>query len=179
MSKNSRGQAAIETILLTFVLITFVAAAYQIFQVNQTIYRSLTAVHQQLFERAFERNCSESRADDGCEYSQDPVSEGLGGTTTRVVWSPTEIPEIMIPVVGMFGKQGLANEQPRLWSNRPDAGGEDGCPGLPCKTTRVGAGTYKSTFGAIWLLRKVRPDLGYLAGYAGRAAAKGVVSAIQ
>lgn len=180
MADTERGQAAIETLLLTFVLITFVAAAYQIFLVNQTIYRSLTAVHQKLFERGFVRNCSESRDDKSCEYSQDPGLEGMGGVAARVVWSPSEIPDVAIPVVGMFGRYGLADTELRLWSNRPDfAGGDEVCPGLPCKRTRMGAGTYKSVLGGIWLLRKVRPDVGWMIGYAEWAGAEGVLSAIQ
>lgn len=159
MRDDARGQAAIETLLLTFVLITFVAAAYQVFLVNQTIYRSLTAVHQALFQHGFARNCSESRADRSCEYTQNPAGEGMGGPTPRVVWSLEEIPEVAIPVVGMFNRYGL-DDSVRLSSNSPARleFGDHLCPGLPCKRTRMGAGTHKDLIGGILLLGRTRVD---------------------
>jgi hypothetical protein len=160
-NQAERGQAAVEMILLTFVLITFVAAAYQMFFVNRTVFRSLTAVHQQLFERAFDRNCFESRPDRSCEYSQDAPAEGFAGVAAGVVWSPEEIPEVMIPVVGLFRAYGLGDEGGlRVSSNRPElAGGDPICPGLPCKRTRIGAGTYKSWLGGILLLGRTTIDI--------------------
>ena len=131
---DASGQAAIETILLSFVLITFVAAGYQMFYVNQTIYKSLTAVHQMVFERAFERNrCGK------CDYQGD----------LTVVWSPVQVPEITIPVVGMFGKYGLGEGELRLWSKRASP---ERCPGLPCKSTRIGAGTHMNPIDGLLFL---------------------------
>lgn len=150
--KHQQGQAAIETILLSFVLIAFVAAAYQMFQVNQAVYHSLTAVHQLLFARAFERNCSDHRSE--CEYSSDPASANLGGVAPRVVWSPEEVPEIVIPVVGMFGRYGLGDGgQPRLWSDKRQT--DNLCPGLPCKRTKLGAGTYKNPIAGLLMLTQI------------------------
>lgn len=174
MTDSERGQAAVETLLLTFVIITFVAAAYQIFLVNQAIFLSITAVHQELFEQGFARNCADPQPE--CEYSQDPEFERLPGPRANIVWSPSEIPEVSIPVVGIFGEHGL-DADIRLSSNRAGGSG-GGCTGLPCKRTRMGAGTYKSVPDGIWFLRKVRPDADSLRGYAEWIAGFGILSAI-
>jgi hypothetical protein len=181
MIKDVRGQAAIEMILLTFVLVTFVAAAYQIFLVNRTVFRSLTAVHQVLFSRAFDRNCSDRRSDQSCVYSQDPSADGYGGIAANVVWSPAEIPEVMIPVIGLFRGYGLSDDADlRLSSNRLDFAGGDGvCSGAPCKRTRIGAGTYESVLGGIWLLRKTTVDPNSLIRYVEWGPLNNIISVLQ
>lgn len=139
------GQAAIETLVMMWILIVFIAAAYQVHLVNQTIYRSLAHVHQLIFEKAFERNCSSEGSE--CEYSQDPESEGLDGIAARVIWSPPELPEVNIPMVGMFAREAAIafGGPPVVFSNRPEDVAAD-CTGRKCKRTRLGAGTYKSWF---------------------------------
>ncbi len=169
-----------ETILLVFVLITFVAATFQIFLVNRTVFRSLTAVHEAVFADAFDRNCAEDRGDDGCEYSQDPVADGYGGVPTSVEWTPERFPEVQIPVLSVFRTDGLEGGDLRLSSNRPDtARPDDHCGNLPCKRTRVGAGTYKSMLGGIWLLRETTIDANALMNYVEWAAFTRIISGIQ
>jgi hypothetical protein len=169
--RNDRGQAAIETILLTFVLITFVAAAYQVYLVNQTIFRSITAAHALLFSRAFERNCADH--DSRCEYSQDPRAERLDGVAASVEWNPAELPEVKIPVVGMFRRYGLDDPEPTLASNRGDSfGGFAQCQGAPCKRSRLGAGTYKNVFDGVLFLGRIHWDtLGLMDGLGALGAA--------
>jgi hypothetical protein len=153
---QERGQAAIETILLSFVLITFVAAMFQVYLVNQTVYRSLTAAHAALFSHAFERNkCDEESSE--CQYSSDPNAENLGGVAPRVIWGPAELPEVAIPVVGMFRRYGLGGDL-RLWSSKRAS--DDDCPGRPCKRTKVGAGTYMGPIDGIIFLGRIDP--GYI-----------------
>lgn len=168
-----------ETILLVFVLITFVAATFQIFLVNRTVFRSLTAVHETVFANAFDRNCAEARGDDGCEYSQDPVAEGYGGVPTSVVWTPDQFPEVRIPILNVFRTNGLEGGDLRLSSNRLDTTPDDRCGNLPCKRTRVGAGTYKSMLGGIWLLRETTIDANALMNYVEWAAFTRIISVIQ
>lgn len=169
-----------EITLLLFVLIAFVAASYQVFLINRTVFRSLTAVHQTMFTHAFERNCSDHRRDRGCDYSQDPAADGFGGASTSVIWSPEEFPEITIPIVGMFRSHVGVGTEVRISSSRPDsAPGADRCTGMPCKRTRVGAGTYKSVLGGIMLLQKVTVDADSLMGYVEWAAFTEIVSVIQ
>jgi hypothetical protein len=55
--RSERGQAATETILISWIMVMFFAVMYQLFLVNHTIYRSVAAVHQQLFEQGFRHNC--------------------------------------------------------------------------------------------------------------------------
>ncbi|HYB44184.1 MAG TPA: hypothetical protein VEL75_20580 [Candidatus Methylomirabilis sp.] len=60
-----RGQATTETILVTWIMVAFFATMYQLFLVNHTIYRSLAAVHQQVFEQGFPHNCLDEGAGSG------------------------------------------------------------------------------------------------------------------
>jgi hypothetical protein len=146
------GQAAIETILLSFVLITFVAAMFQIYLVNRTVFRSISTAHQQVFARAFARNrCTNASSD--CKYSTDPGPDGATGIAPRVIWSPTGLPEVRIPVVRIFGRYGLNQNELRLWSDKRTF--DAICPGLPCKRTKVGAGTYMGPFDALAFLTKI------------------------
>jgi hypothetical protein len=165
-----------EIMLLTLLLVVFVAAAYQVHLVNQAVFRSISAVHQVLFRRAFERNCAEARPE--CEYSQDPIADGLPGPGGVVVWSPNEIPEARIPVLGIFRRQGLDADL-RISSNRPEASsGAAECAPLPCKRTRVGSGTYKSLFGGVELLRSVRADPDQVIGSVELAAVERFLAAV-
>jgi hypothetical protein len=140
---SDRGQAFIEAMLLIWLMIAFFAAVYQIFQVNQTIYRSMTAVQQKIFGLAFARNQKDS------EYTTDTTSGGKLGA--RVIWRSAEIPEVAIQTVGMFSHgYALAGVDPsslRLSSNART--NDDDCPGLPCKRTKMGSGNYKEPWGAL------------------------------
>jgi hypothetical protein len=154
---DERGQAMTETLLLTWILLIFIAAIYQLFLVNQSVFASLTAVHTRLFEQAFARNCSDD--DPRCEYTTD--NQGAGA---RVIWTPTTIPEINIPIVGLFKDslpQGL-----RLESRRYGIGGFDhACPDRPCKRTKLGSGTYKGPLQGLWELPGIVAGDGFLSGY--------------
>ena len=125
VKQSERGQAMIETLLLSWILILFFAATFQIFLVNESIYRSLVAVHQLLFEQAFENNCSD-HDDEKCRYTSH--------NRNRVIWRSQDVPEIEIPVVGMFESYGLSSPL-RLTSNSPLH--ED-----TFKRTKLAAGTY-------------------------------------
>lgn len=128
------GQATTETVLLTWLLIVVVCAAFQIYRVNNTIFRSLTAAHQMVFARAFQRNCASDLP--GCTYTTDQVDGDMGA---RVIWQPAVMPEVVVPVVGMFRPYGL-RQGLRLSSNRIEY--DDDCPDLPCKRTKMGSGAY-------------------------------------
>jgi hypothetical protein len=122
------GQATTETLLLTGILLIFVAALYQLFVVNETIFRSLAAVHQNLFAGAFEANCADAREE--CTYDG-------GDLRSKVIWKPPDIPEVEIPVVSTFAQVGLGPL--RLTSNSPLHQDD-------FKRTKLGAGTYQKPF---------------------------------
>ena len=64
---RERGQATTETIMLTWLLLIFFAASYQVFLVNESVYRSMAAVHEKMFELAFPANCY-SDSSSNCRY---------------------------------------------------------------------------------------------------------------
>ncbi len=155
---DDRGQAVIETILLTWLLIAFFAAVYQMFLVNQTLYRSITAVEQRIFSIAFDRNQSDT------EYDTDQGA--------RAIWRPVEIPEVVIPTVGMFSSAyataGVDPSSLRLSSNARAF--DDDCPDLPCKRTKMGSGNYKEPWGAVFENISIMADPEFYAAYAARVA---------
>lgn len=154
--RDQRGQAMTETILLTWILLVFIAAIYQLFLVNHTVYSSLAVVHTRLFEQAFTRNCAAPSAD--CKYTTDDRGRGA-----RVVWTPQAVPEVVVPVVGMFAStipDGL-----RLESTRYIRGSDHLCPGRPCKRTKVGSGTYKNPLAGLVELPGIVAGDGFLQGY--------------
>lgn len=124
-----RGQAATETILLTWIMIVFFAATYQIFLANHSISRTLATSHELLFEQAFAHNCASS-GDSSifseaeipaliqevmrllglppvsgsatfCRYQKDPQAHAT------LVWGEQELPEMRVPVVGLLKRHGL------------------------------------------------------------------------
>lgn len=146
-----------ETVLLTWVLLVFIAAIYQLFLVNQTVYSSLSVVHTALFEQAFARNCAD--ASDNCKYTTDDQGRGA-----RVVWTPQQVPEVAVPVVGMF--EAAMPPDLRLESLRYGRGGFDhACPGRPCKRTKLGSGTYKNPIAALIELPGIVFGDDYLSSY--------------
>ena len=130
MLKNARGQAVTETILLSWIMIVFFAAAYQLFLANSTIFKSLTAVHHEVFRQGYEHNrfqYSEQNA-----YRPRPGSRAK--THAYVVWRPQDIPAVRMKVVGLFSRFGMpASVQIESTLNR-----DPSCP--RCKTTQMGAG---------------------------------------
>lgn len=124
--RDQRGTAVTETLLLTWILILFVAAALQLFRVNQAIYSSVTSAHMQMFNGAWAANCFNKSS--RCIYNSDRHAQ--------VRWHPNNMPEVYVKTVGMFQRQ-LPN-QLRLaaWTGAATPR-RDGY-----KRTRMGAGTY-------------------------------------
>lgn len=125
-----RGQAATETMMLTWIVLLFFAAAYQIFMVNETLYRSMTTVHAKMFSLAFEHNCYED--EDRCRFNVDGHAQPI--------WREQDFPEVRIPTIQMFVRFGLPAKL-LIESNQFPPEPSKGCP-RPCKRTRTGAGTY-------------------------------------
>jgi hypothetical protein len=125
MRRSERGQAITETMLVSWILILFIAMAWQMFIVNDTIFRSITAAHQKMFNIAWNRNCA-NRTVPGCGYGTN-----LNGGGARAIWDRPDIPEAFIPIVGMF--QPVLGPTVRLRSiYRPDGR----------KRTIMGSGNY-------------------------------------
>jgi hypothetical protein len=125
LRRSERGQAITETMLVTWLLIVFIAMAWQMFIVNDTIFRSITGAHQEVFDRAQLRNCF-TRGSQGCTYGTN-----VNGTAARVIWDRPQIPEAFIPIVGMF--QPVLGQNVQLKSiYRPDGR----------KRTIMGSGSY-------------------------------------
>jgi hypothetical protein len=131
LRRSERGQAVTETMMLTWLLLVFFAATYQVFLVNQSVTRSIMAVHQELFRKAFSGNCySDSNA--VCRYNSDK--------TANISWSRQQFPEVRIRIVRLFEKWGLpANLVIRSNARPPDP--LKGCD-VPCKHTKLSTGTY-------------------------------------
>ncbi|MFN8060493.1 MAG: hypothetical protein U0Q12_15165 [Vicinamibacterales bacterium] len=131
-----------ETLMISWIIIVFVAAAHQVFLVNETIFRSMTAAHQALMRGAFEHNCYQNRED--CTYDS-------GDERSKVILDPAVYPEIHIRTVGMFRRFGLRTGL-RLTSNSFMSFASLSCK--DCKRVRLGAGTYQSPFTTLaWAFR--------------------------
>jgi len=115
-------------------MLVFFAAAYQMFIVNESIYRSLTAVHSLLMRDGFEHNCYEAKPD--CWHDTDKHA--------HIIWRERDgsgtpvIPEIRIIAVKMFQPFGLTKSV-LIQSNVRGAEPSKGC-NVPCKKTKMGAG---------------------------------------
>lgn len=130
-NRSAAGQAVTETMLLTWLLLVFFAATYQVFLVNQSLTRSMMAVHQELFSKAFSGNCY-SDGNDVCRYNS--------GKTANITWNKTKFPEIRIRIVSLFAKWGLPANLVVRSNNRPPEPSK-GCD-VPCKHTKLSTGTY-------------------------------------
>jgi hypothetical protein len=137
---SQAGQAMTETIMLTWLLLLFFAATYQVFLVNETVYRSMTAVHQRLFARAFPSNCYDD-GDEKCKYNTD--------ATANVIWRKQDFPELQVRTVKLFAKWGMPGNllvHSNVWEAEP----AKGCD-VPCKHTKMAVGTYWPIMGcAFW-----------------------------
>ncbi len=124
--RGERGTAVTETLMLTWILIVFVAASLQLFRVNQAIYSSITAAHMLMFEGAWEANCF--NRSNKCIFNSDGHAQ--------VKWTAAKMPEILVERVGMFASRLTAPLRLAAW---PGAATKrvDGY-----KRTRMGAGTY-------------------------------------
>ncbi len=128
MPRDQRGQALTETILLSWIMIVFFAAAYQLYLSSNTIYQSLAAVHQEMFRQGFAHNCPTHGS--RCSYKTGPTRHAL------VVWDSTTIPERQTPVLGLFARFGLGSPVRINISSHLSRG--PGC--IDCKKTQMGAG---------------------------------------
>jgi hypothetical protein len=138
---GERGQALIETMLLSWILVVFVAAAYQLFLANRNIGQALAVGHARLLAGAFAHNCASESV--GCENED-------GDLKGKVIWTRLDIPEIQIPRVGMFKPQLAADL--RMWSNSPQSLTPDlSCsePAPACKRTRLSTGAYQGIFSCL------------------------------
>jgi hypothetical protein len=112
--------------MLSFILIIFVAAAFQLFRVNQAIYLSVTAAHTQMFNGAWTANCFNKSS--RCIYNSDRHAQ--------VRWHPTTMPEVLVPTVGVFQRRLPGQLRLTAWPGAATPR-RDGY-----KRTRMGAGTY-------------------------------------
>src|SRR3954462_1009287 len=90
--KSTNGQALTEALLVSWLLLIFIAGMWQLFVVNDTIFRSLAAVDTIIFKKAYARNKSTT------DYDRDRP----GHSSVVVVWGRPELPEAEFPVVNMF-----------------------------------------------------------------------------
>ena len=90
--RDQRGTAVTETMMLTWIVILFVAATLQLFRTNQAIYSSIVGAHLLMFEGAWKANCYQKQ--DKCIYNSDGHAQ--------VIWRPQDMPEVLVPKVGMF-----------------------------------------------------------------------------
>jgi hypothetical protein len=133
--RDERGTAVTETLMLTWILIVFVAGALQVFRVNQAIYSSITTAHMLMFEGAWDANCY--KKSNKCIFNSDDHAQ--------VKWTPTKMPEINVAKVGMFASRLIGPLRLAAW---PGANPKrlDGY-----KRTRMGAGTYYPICGCAML----------------------------
>lgn len=77
--------------LVSWMLLIFIAAMWQLFIVNDTLFRSMTAAHAIIFKKAFDRSGQNSGWK--TDYSRDAAI---------VIWDKQNVPEAEIPVIKMF-----------------------------------------------------------------------------
>jgi hypothetical protein len=146
--RDQRGQAVTETILLSWIMIVFFAAAYQLYLSSNTIYQSLAAVHQEIFRQGFAHNCITHTPQ--CTYRTSPTRHAL------VVWDAATIPERQTPVLNLFARFGLPSTL--FVSSHLSRG--PGCTN--CKKTQMGAGPAGPGTGPGAILRLFQKSLAAL-----------------
>src|SRR3954468_6257688 len=92
--KSTSGQALTEAVLVSWLLLIFIAGMWQLFIVNDTIFRSIAAVDTIILKKAYARN----------KYTTDYDRDRPGHSSVVVVWARPELPEAEFPVVNMFKK---------------------------------------------------------------------------
>lgn len=148
--RDQRGTAVTETLMLTWVIILFIAAALQLFRTNQAIYSSVVSAHLQMFEGAWKANCFDKS--NKCIYNSD--------LHAQVRWHPTNMPEVLVPKVGLFRSYLQGELRLRAWPGAATPR-KDGY-----KRTRMGAGTYYpicqcAGFGGCMDSLKTVPGMGF------------------
>ena len=189
---SERGTSVTETLLLTWLLLVFIAAALQIFIMNESLYRSLTATHAQMFIDGFKHNHWEYDAgtwDNDC--TGDIVSWNTYNTDehAKEIWRYQDFPEIRVPVLGMFqpwassaGFTGSgSNERIDIQSNVRGLEPDKGCGLSPCKKIKMAAGPAGPVDerGPFWSRPVYLPGIFRLYCKAGKSAVDSVSDAID
>jgi hypothetical protein len=125
----ARGQATIETMLIAFLGVVFMAVAFQFYLVNRSVNRTLVEVHSNLLSGMWKYNSK------SYDYSADVV---------KVIWTAAKgVPSASsVPRVGLL--QDDLPEDLRIYSDAialhgdPDDDCEPTSP--PCKRTKAGGG---------------------------------------
>jgi hypothetical protein len=144
-SFRESGQAVTETVLLTWIMLVFVAAALQIFVLNESLFRTMTAGHAHIFQEAFKHNgwrymgptwdvCIDASDD---QYETNYNVDAWG----KAILAYQSFPEIRVQVLGLFRTFG-GPEHMDIHSNYPGRPLEPlkGCVNYPCKKLRTAAG---------------------------------------
>jgi hypothetical protein len=128
----------VEVMLVTGILVAFIAGLYQMFLASQGVTHAITAVHEALFSKVTSYNCA--RAEVACTYNTD-----LRG---KIIWDEPTIPEIRLPVVAFFRRFGL-NDGIRLTSQSSLHAGAG--PTASFKRTKLGVGAFQRRFDTLAL----------------------------
>jgi hypothetical protein len=149
--RGDAGTSVTETMLLTWLILVFVAAALQIFIMNESLFRSLTATHAQMMTDGFSHNHWQY---DGGTWDSD-CTGGIDSWNTyntdehaKEIWNYDNFPEIRVPVLGMFQYWASSASFTGTGSNQridiqSDARGlepDKGCGVAPCKKIKMAAG---------------------------------------
>ena len=129
MRRAEAGQATIETMLLAFVGVVFMAAAFQLYLVNRTVNRTLGQVHSRMLQSMYDYN------NDGVTYDRE---------TVKVIWGENHnFDRLRPPTLGLF-KEELDSDDFRIYSHWVEQHGDpdDDCEpsSPPCKRTKAGGG---------------------------------------
>jgi hypothetical protein len=191
--RTETGTSVTETILLTWLLLVFFAAALQIFIMNESLFRSITATHAQMLKDGFSHNHWQY---DGGTWESDcnPPEQASWNTYdtllhAKEIWRYQDFPEIRVPVLGMFqywasssGFQGLHGSKERIdiYSNQWPVEPEKGCD-PPCKRITMGAGPAGPTDegGPFWERPVNLPAIFRLYCKAGKSAIDSVSDAVN
>jgi hypothetical protein len=141
---SAKGTAVTETMLLSWILIIFFAAAIQIFVMNESLIRSVTAAHAEMLQSAFPHNHWEydGSGSDFCVSNDDGYNNTYNTDLhAKVILNRYDFPEIQVQVLGIFRLFG-AKQHVDIQSNYPGRlpDPDDGCPDYPCKKLKMAAG---------------------------------------
>jgi hypothetical protein len=143
--QDETGTSVTESMLLTWLILVFVAAALQIFVMNESLYRSLTATHAKMMTDGFSHNHWQYDAgswDNNCASDYHSWNTYNTDEHAKEIWNYQDFPEIRVQVLGMFQWWG-GSPTIDIKSNYPGRPPEPdkGCPDYPCKKIKMGAGT--------------------------------------
>lgn len=128
-ARGRAGQATVETMLIAFLGVTFMAVTFQFYLANRSVSRTLTEVHGKMLTGFWEYNTKDTKYD---------------RETVKVIWTAQHgVPSASsIPRVGLL-QEGLPADL-RIYSHwveqhgDPDEDCEPNSP--PCKRTKAGGG---------------------------------------